>query len=32
MWKGTLQNGKKWNGKGFFEWKDKEENVWECEG
>ena len=32
IWKGEMRNGKEWNGKGFFEWKDKNGNNWECEG
>ena len=32
MWKGEIRNGEKWNGKGFFEWKDEKDFTWKCEG
>ena len=32
MWKGEIKNGEKWNGKGTFDWKDKNNNIWECTG
>ena len=33
MWKGEIKNGEKWNGNGIFmEFKDKNNNIWECTG
>ena len=32
IWKGELKNGNKWKGKGLFEWKDKNSNIWKCQG
>ena len=32
MWKGEIKNEEKWNGKGTFNWKDKNNNIWECTG
>ena len=32
MWKGEIKNGEKWNGKGTFNWKDKNSNIWDCTG
>ena len=32
MWKGEIKTGKKWNGKGVFDWKDRKQNNWICKG
>ena len=32
IWKGIVRFGKKWEGKGTFEWKDKHNKYWECNG
>jgi hypothetical protein len=32
LWSGQIVDGIKTNGKGLFEWKDKENKVWKCEG
>jgi hypothetical protein len=32
LWKGEIKSGKKWNGEGIFDWKDRKDNIWVCKG
>lgn len=32
IWSGEIVDGVRVNGKGFFDWKDKENYIWKCEG